>query len=110
MIPRNHPSSVLRRRVVGVAGGMSAGEGRALVERLDLTPDVVPGSDAVVRRPHVWVSPGQELPAPGVVVRQARTPDGSWIVKVAWTHQDPQRPREAEHHLEWLPADQVKPA
>lgn len=89
---------------------MTPGGGRSLIERLGLDPGVVPGSDALVRRPHVWVGGGTEMRRPGVAIRQARSVEGGWLVQVSWVEADPQRPGEAEHRVAWLPADQVSSA
>lgn len=95
-----------------MAGGMNTGSsGRSLAERLDLDPPIVEGSDAPVRKPHVWVDRDRDLPAPGVVLRQAKSAtDQSWIVKVTWVAHDPMRPEEPAHRTEWVPAARVKTA
>lgn len=89
---------------------MKVGTGRSLIERLGLDPGVEPGSEALVRRPHVWVDCGTDPRWPGVVIRQARSVDGEWLVQVSWVEVDPQRPGDAEHRMAWLPAEQVSPA
>lgn len=84
---------------------------RSLSERLDLDPPLVAGSEARIRKPHVWVDRGQDLPAPGIVLRQARSAeDNAWLVKVAWARQDPMRLNETDLHVEWVDASRVKPA
>lgn len=82
----SHPT----RTVLRMAGGMRVGTGRSLIERLGLDPGVEPGS--------------------GVVIRQARSVEGEWLVQVSWVEVDPQRPGDAEHRVAWLPAGQVSPA